>query len=1221
MRDRIEESLSFPKQLEPSQYRHIICFAPHPDDEVQGCGGYFKLATQSGSTVTVVVLTGGDPFGVGTSAQKLREQESLSASQIIGTNIIFEGLQDRTLRGAEWLSARIATHIRAANPDLICLPSPAEMHPDHQATLVAALAAAEQIGYLGDIGYYESGGVLNQPTHLVAIDLAIDVKKQALACFVSQELHQPYASRILARDHFRALTLGLNVQAAEAFEIFSFREKDQLKLFSHLPHLQVNATGRVISQREIPKVTVIVRAMGHPQLKTAIASILNQTLPAHEILIVHAAPTTNSADWIFSLSPCVRELKTSVNLSRARAANIGLEHASGEYAIFLDEDDHFLPSHLHSLVNAVQAQPKAVGALSQTLLVDGSGAHIKTLDYGYLPDRLLFHNLYPIHSILFRTAHVRDHQLKFDEGLEILEDWDFWIQVSRTAILVETGSATCVYVVTNRSGVGTSGDFQNLRHTKLIATWLQRLGSDAYLSPIAQIANRVLYLEDTHRELSTKLSRSEQSVFSSEQQAAHWTAKAAEITDRFLVYSEKVEAQISAVQIEQAKLLERISAETDRAHALDVQIDQYKQNIDILQQDVSAQKSVLEERERTLSALNASQLVMFEEELRKVKESNAIRALAYEEEIKKLTASLPLNQLLRPFRYVSASTPIKLMSKVTRKLINGSRYLLRGDLKGFNSRLREYFASRFHNSAPAFDTGVTVRILTTPHAKFVADLLQDDLALLGCRAEITHHFSSDDFDDNQFYFVLCAQMFNRLPPGNRRIIVQLEQLINTNWHSSSYFKDLEESLAVLEFSRTNLDVLAQHGLRYPHIFYFPLGPRFDGVSRAARAKSSFKLADFLFYGSWKPSARRSQVLDILDQEGFRTTRIDNIFGADLTSLLIKAKAIVNIHYDVKNMMEAPRIYECLSMGVPVISEPSSDSNDYVHLAPALTIAEEQTPFAMTKVLSNWEPPEIREIESPLKLAQAIHQFHFVRAMLACNLFNPSLDSIPYPLLEPMKPNVPVVLSLPETFQRRAAFTEQWPSEIHHVLFNGIRNRKGWIGCGLSYRTLARWALAEGLSQLIVVEDDVSLPPDFSEQFPRLLRFLDQVDQPWDVYCGLIAVLEEPVNCLKRYKPNDLGHDILLIDRFKSMVFNVFNKSSLEYLAAWDPSVGDEHTNTIDVYLDKKPGIRTLVSCPFLVGHSEDLHSTLWGIQNDAYNPMITATQIKLDQLIPIDPAL
>ena len=44
------------------------------------------------------------------------------------------------------------------------------------------------------------------------------------------------------------------------------------------------------------------------------------------------------------------------------------------------------------------------------------------------------------------------------------------------------------------------------------------------------------------------------------------------------------------------------------------------------------------------------------------------------------------------------------------------------------------------------------------------------------------------------------------------------------------------------------------------------------------------------------------------------------------------------------------------------------------------------------------------------------------------------------------------------------------------------------------------------------------------------------------------------------------------------------------------------------------GLRVVVTLPFLVGHHEELDSSLWGISNEHYGPLIAQAQAQLKQL-------
>lgn len=1180
MQDQVEEAGTYPKILAAHSYQNILVVAPHPDDETQGCAGLAYLATQKGAKVHGIVLTHGDPTGKDTDLQKTRKAESTAAANLVGMTLEFFDLQDRGLRCHNGLETLIQKSITEFKPDLVICTSVTEPHPDHQVTCLAVLSAAASAGYCGDLGFYESGGALIQPTHLMPIDEAMAVKYLALQCFASQEKEQPYLSRIKARDHFRALQLGPEVKAAEAFEIFSLHPAASTNLYAHLSPLLVHSQQRACHSDEIARISVIIRTTGDRLLDKAITSALVQTLPPHEIILVHA-----QRGLVIDRIPkhaAVRSVPTNEDLNRAEAANAGLLHTTGDFAIFLDEDDYFLPTHLESLHKRLEQSPTAVAALSQTLMVDRDGNQIRVLDYTFLPNRLLLENLYPIHSILFRTSVVKQKQLQFMRSMETLEDWDFWIQLSLQGPFVETGSCTCVYVYANRSGAGTSGPTQSKAHQAVVSKWMQRLGPHLFAEVAVEAGNRLSFLEKLHTSqsadiatLKTDLAASENMQRKTQNALGQIQAKLAQTHSVHESYTKLLLGQITHLSKEVADA--RVQLEADRS--------------------LAAQRE--KEQKEQLAALSFELSNKRQEALHFARQYDAVMTSH------SMKVTSPLRFARRFLTKLAQDT-----AGTRQKIKNGVQYLTRGDFAGFYNRVRSIWKQS--STAPVYtSSGASVCILTTDHAMYVARLLASNLRSLGFISEIRTSYTPES-DSGGLHIVLCAQMFPKLPPGERRIVYQLEQLVNEAWHSAEYFRILETSLAVFEYSRANLKALSIKGISYPHVIYTPLGALPADMCTSSNAQADRK--DFLFYGSWKPSQRRCDALALLEEQGIAIKKFDNVFGTAIHHEISNSTAVINIHHSEINIMEAPRVWECISLGTPVISEPSADSEDFVDAWPAIAFSNQESPSSLHACVAGWSAPSTDEMRRVQMHSHQKQLFFAQRAFVATGLADAQNIEFAYPFTTQLDANVPVVLSLPETFKRRDAFKARWPSQIPHLIFDGLRHKRGWIGCALSYRTLAKWAIQQGLSRLIIVEDDVLLPADFADKFPQLLDSLDQTGSHWDVYCGLIAVIDEPVHCLRRQHVESLGHDLLLIDRFKSMVFNVFNRTALEYMANWRLDRGDEHTNTIDMYLDQMPGVRTVVSHPFFVGHATELQSTLWGISNATYDPLIAKTEQTIGSL-------
>jgi glycosyltransferase involved in cell wall biosynthesis len=198
-----------------------------------------------------------------------------------------------------------------------------------------------------------------------------------------------------------------------------------------------------------PLVSVIVRTMGRPTLPRALSSIARQSHRPLEIVLVDAAASGAAPSPPAGIP--MRVVRRGP-LDRPRAANAGLEAATGAWIAFLDEDDEIAPDHLASLL-AVAMVAGADAAYSQTQLTDEAGRPTRVFGGGpFSREALLRSNYLSIHSVLFSRRFV-DEGLRFDASFGMFEDWDFWLSLSSRSPLAFTGKATALY----RAGEGASG--------------------------------------------------------------------------------------------------------------------------------------------------------------------------------------------------------------------------------------------------------------------------------------------------------------------------------------------------------------------------------------------------------------------------------------------------------------------------------------------------------------------------------------------------------------------------------------------------------------------------------------------------------------------------------------------------------------------------------------------------------------------------------------------
>jgi len=99
----------------------------------------------------------------------------------------------------------------------------------------------------------------------------------------------------------------------------------------------------------VMRISCVIPTKNRPEMTCrAIASVLAQDSPVHEIIVVDDGSTDNTAALVAACFPEVRLLKRT-DLGPGLARNAGVAEACGEVVMFLDSDDVWLPGHVASL--------------------------------------------------------------------------------------------------------------------------------------------------------------------------------------------------------------------------------------------------------------------------------------------------------------------------------------------------------------------------------------------------------------------------------------------------------------------------------------------------------------------------------------------------------------------------------------------------------------------------------------------------------------------------------------------------------------------------------------------------------------------------------------------------------------------------------------------------------------------------------------------------------
>lgn len=450
----------------------VLVIAPHPDDEVFGCGGAIMRHADAGDVLQIVIVTNGEylaDFAQQLAHSEMRQTESRRAAAMMGCSIpIFWGMPDRGLEYGELLVERIAQAIGALEADLVYAPSVFEMHPDHRAIGMAALEAVRRSPAKPQLAMYEVGIPMPRINTLLDISDLTDRKQRAMMCFGSQLSEQAYDKHITALNEYRTYTLGKHVSAAEAYFLASADavSTDFLGVFAS-EHERQRRLGLAIVSEDVPLVSVLIRNLGRPLLDEALDSVALQTYSHIEVVVVNAqASAHRKLSDICGRFP-MRVVNTVEAISLSQAANIALDNAKGDFLIFLDDDDWLAPDHIANLVSSilVHADRKVAYAGVELRGEDRQPLDLKPFNEPFSAGRLRGDDYIPLLSVLF-SQKLSGNNVRFDERLDAYEDWDFLLQLSALTKFVHVDRVSAYVRTMGAPGANDTGSDTTNRSAK-----------------------------------------------------------------------------------------------------------------------------------------------------------------------------------------------------------------------------------------------------------------------------------------------------------------------------------------------------------------------------------------------------------------------------------------------------------------------------------------------------------------------------------------------------------------------------------------------------------------------------------------------------------------------------------------------------------------------------------------------------------------------------------
>jgi glycosyltransferase involved in cell wall biosynthesis len=191
-----------------------------------------------------------------------------------------------------------------------------------------------------------------------------------------------------------------------------------------------------------------------PFVAAAMRSVVAQELGDWELVVVNDGSTDGTADAVRSVGDSRIRLVEQPNRGEAASRNVALGLARGEYLAFLDADDEYLPGHLQESVRFLEEHPGCSAVYSDGHYIAADARPLATLSSrrqpprnGWVFDAVIRSSdfLCPPVCVVLRMEPIVAHRLRFDEGITIGPDWDFFAQFANVASVGHLDRITCCY--------------------------------------------------------------------------------------------------------------------------------------------------------------------------------------------------------------------------------------------------------------------------------------------------------------------------------------------------------------------------------------------------------------------------------------------------------------------------------------------------------------------------------------------------------------------------------------------------------------------------------------------------------------------------------------------------------------------------------------------------------------------------------------------------------
>jgi len=189
----------------------------------------------------------------------------------------------------------------------------------------------------------------------------------------------------------------------------------------------VRSSGRASFQ-----VSVVIPTLNRAKwLGRAIQSVLDQTHPVHEIIVVDDGSNDGTRDMVCDNFSERVKYYFQENHGVSHARNTGIQKAGGNWIAFLDSDDQWLPDKLQQQIAALEKNPQYRFCHTNEIWIR-NGKRVNPMNKHDKSGGFIYRKCLPLCVISPSSALVRrdvfDELGLFDDTLPVCEDYDYWLR-------------------------------------------------------------------------------------------------------------------------------------------------------------------------------------------------------------------------------------------------------------------------------------------------------------------------------------------------------------------------------------------------------------------------------------------------------------------------------------------------------------------------------------------------------------------------------------------------------------------------------------------------------------------------------------------------------------------------------------------------------------------------------------------------------------------------